>query len=286
MCRAFLLLFLAGALRAERFKVASWNVENYNLTGRMTDGVRRQDYPKSEQAKARLRLVIRAMDADVLALQEMGGPAFVEELRRDLETEGLRYPHAVCLEGPDPDRRTAILAKRPFAAVRREPRIETGFALPSPRETVALVNRGLLGVTVRAAGHDVAIVTIHLKSRLTRDPRDPRGEGERRAEAAAIRARLSPAGFLLLCGDFNDGPAAAATSLFARDFLLRLDPADAAGETWTYRNDRKGPMNRSDYLFVSPALRPRVIRTAVIDSPSVRLASDHRPLLTVFELPP
>jgi hypothetical protein len=55
--------------------------------------------------------VIRALDADLLVLQEMGGQAYLEELRRDLATEGLDYPHAFLLEADDGQRHVALLAK-------------------------------------------------------------------------------------------------------------------------------------------------------------------------------
>ena len=74
--------------------------------------------PKPEREKEALRAVIRATNADILAVQEIGGPAFVEELRRDLSGEGLAYPHTATLEGPDPHRRMAFLSKCSRSRVR------------------------------------------------------------------------------------------------------------------------------------------------------------------------
>ena len=82
-------------------KIGTYNVENYGPANRMTAAGYRKDYPKPEEAKRALRDVIRAMDADLLFLQEMGGPAHLEELRRDLAAEGLNYAHATVLAAAD-----------------------------------------------------------------------------------------------------------------------------------------------------------------------------------------
>lgn len=285
-----LLLLIPSALAAERLRVATWNLENYNVIDRMTPDGWRRAAPKAEKQKDALRRVVRALNADLLAVQEVGGPEFVEELRRDLIAEGVTYAHAATLEGPDPHRRVAVFSKKPFTAIRSHARLETGFGIPSPNERVALVNRGLLGVEIRVAGKSVALYVVHLKSRLTRDPRDPRSENERVAEASAVLRRLAddgvgkPETLAILAGDFNDGPNTKSVSGFAPSFV-RLEPKDARGETWTYRNDRKGFLNRSDYLFATPAMNACAVRTFLPDSPACIEASDHRPVAADFEIP-
>lgn len=280
---ALLLSALAsGPLRAERLRVASYNLENYNLADRRTPDGFSKNAPKTERAKTALRAVIRAMNADVLAVQEIGGPAFTEELRRDLAAEGLDYPHTVTLEGPDPHRRLAILSKRPFVAVHRHARVETGFALPSPGEDRALMNRGLLGVSLDFDGRTWRIVTAHLKSRITRDKADPRGEGERRAEIAAALAKLGPtetAPPTLLLGDFNDGPNSAVVTAITRAGFRRLRAEDTRGDTWTYRNDAKGFYDHADHAFVSASAPERTVVARLPEHPLARLASDHRPVI-------
>ena len=104
--------FLAYGLRlpAETLTVASYNVENYLATNRMVEGTYRQDYPKPEAAKQALRAVIRALNADVIALEEMGPRPYLDELQRDLAREGLAYPHAELLEAADVRRRLSLVA--------------------------------------------------------------------------------------------------------------------------------------------------------------------------------
>ncbi len=291
----FFALMAATTSPAEKLRVATYNLENYNLSDRMSPDGFSKNAPKPEKQKDALRAVIRAMNADILAVQEIGDARFVGELQRDLGTDGIRYPHTVVLDGPDPHRHVAVFSKKPFAKTIRHERLETGFQIPSPGERLALVNRGLLGVTVKVEGRTVSLYTVHLKSRLTRDKRDPRAEKERLAESGAIRAQLAADGagtretLALLAGDFNDGPNSATLTRFAvleqRPFLLMLDAPDATGATWTYRNDTKGFYDRSDYAFATPALRPFITRVRALDHPRTGEASDHRPVVVDFEIP-
>ena len=121
--RAFLALSLGlfawgAVLRGgETLVVATYNIENYGPANRMTEAGYRKDYPKPEAEKQALRRVIRGLNADVLVLQEMGGERYLEELRRDLRTEGLDYPHVALANAADADRHVALLSKRALKAV-------------------------------------------------------------------------------------------------------------------------------------------------------------------------
>jgi endonuclease/exonuclease/phosphatase family metal-dependent hydrolase len=134
-------LILATA-RAETLTVATYNVENYVAADRMTEAGYRKEYPKPEAEKQALRAVIRGLNADILALQEMGGAPYLEELRRDLRAEGIDYAYAALLEGPDVDRHVALLARRPPKAVKHH--VNLGFTYFGAREQV---KRGLLEAT-------------------------------------------------------------------------------------------------------------------------------------------
>src|SRR4051812_46228676 len=103
--------------RAESLKVATYNVENYGPANRITEAGYRKDYPKPEPEKRALRTVIRALNADVLVVQEMGPQVYLDELRRDLKSEGLDYPHATLATAADTDRHLAVMSKRPLVAV-------------------------------------------------------------------------------------------------------------------------------------------------------------------------
>jgi endonuclease/exonuclease/phosphatase family metal-dependent hydrolase len=282
------LLLVAG--RAEVLTIATYNVENYTLADRMVDSVHRKEYPKPEAEKTALRAVIRQLDVDVLALQEIGGEPFLNELQRDLKREGADYPHRVVLQADDNERMIAVLSKRPFAAVRKhDDLIFRYFNAPSK------VKRGLLEVRFATASGEVTLFVVHLKSRYTERSDDPDAALQRAGEAAAIRDRvltvftdLATSQFLI-AGDFNDGP----TSRPVRAMLERgsmkitdwLPAADERGHVWTHFYRREASYSRVDHILVSPGLLPRVRgKTGRIqDSPEVGLASDHRPVSVAIE---
>ena len=127
--------------------------------------------------------MIRALGADLLALQEIGSPAALEELRRDLKSEGLDYPASAFLEAADRERHVALLSRRPFLAVRPHP--DLAFAYRGGQERV---KRGLLEAVVATEEGDLTVFVVHLKSRLTEREDDPEAADRRVAEAAAVRA--------------------------------------------------------------------------------------------------
>ncbi len=237
-------LAAVGATPGGTLTVATYNVENYNSASRQTEAGYRPDYPKPEAQKTALRTVIRRLDADVLALQEMGGPPYLEELRRDLRAEGLDYPFGTVLEadGLDPERHVAVLSKRPFTSVTRhsdlvakfsgtqervkrgllEVRIAVGstasaLSTPSTLSTSSgQASSGRAGSGAAAGGGELTLFIVHLKSRLTERSEDPESAAQRAAEAEAVRDRVlkifpdpAAAKFLIL-GDANAGRAARA----------------------------------------------------------------------------
>ena len=108
-CSFCLVLVLA---RAETLTIATYNIENYGPADRVTEAGYRKDYPKPEPEKRALRAVIRALDADVLVLQEMGGQPYLDELRHDLKQAGLDYPYAALAVAADADRHVALLSRK------------------------------------------------------------------------------------------------------------------------------------------------------------------------------
>lgn len=285
-----LLLFLvAGRLAGEPLRIATWNVGNYGPTGRVTSAGYRSDYPKPEAEKAALRATLHRLDADVLALQEMGPPAYLEELARDLAREGLHYPHRAIAADGEP-RRNALLSRRPLHAVQTHRDLEFPYLGQTAR-----LRRGLLEASLATPEGDLTLIVLHLKSPLSDDPRDPRADALRRAEAGAVRDRLRErfpdsrgARFLLLgdCNEVPNGPAVQTLRRRGRTEMLRLAPAaDDRGDSWTHHHRRGETYARVDLFLYSPALAPWIAGPGVIlDGSDVRQASDHRPV--VIELAP
>lgn len=280
---AWLCFLVASDLSAETVRVASYNLYNYLDTGRWVDGHYRQDYPKPEKEKAAARAVILAVEPDVLALQEIGGPLHLAELRADLKRAGLDYPFAECLEAADDNRRVAILSKLPFRA---SGHTDTDFKYFEGRE---MPKRGMLEASFGAGESAWTLFVVHLKSRWTDREDDPmsakRREGEARALRDRIRERYPPesAPRYLVAGDFNDSKRSGPVRRFLEvgDIeLARLAPCvDSRGEAWTFHYRSADRYERVDFLLVSPALWPAVIPGSCLihdAQPETGFASDHR----------
>jgi endonuclease/exonuclease/phosphatase family metal-dependent hydrolase len=267
-------------------------VENYVATNRLVDGVYREGYPKPEAAKAALRTVIRALDADVIALQEIGPRPYLEELRRDLASEGSEYSYAEWLEAADTERHIAVLSRRPFKSVKGHADLVFPYFGVSER-----VKRGLLEVRFETkAGGEWTLFVVHLKSRFTDRADDVESALRRAGEAVAVRDRVlsvfpdpAKARFLIV-GDCNDGP----TSRPLRALSARgntpiaeiLAAADLRGETWTHFYRKADTYSRVDYVLVSPGFKSAVVGGAatIFDGPETRVASDHRPVVVRLEM--
>jgi len=288
LCSFCLLLACA---RAETLTIATYNIENYGPADRTTEAGFRKEYPKPETEKAALRRVMRGLDADVLALQEMGGQPYLDELRRDLKSEGLDYPFAALANADDADRHTALLSKHPLKDITTHADLEFAYFTAKER-----VKRGLLEATLATAAGDVTIFVLHLKSRFTERADDPLCAAKRAGEATAIRdcvLRKFPApaeARFVILGDCNDGKSSRAIAHLQKrgktEIATLLPAADSRGETWTHDYRREETYTHVDHVFVSPGLvaSARGGAAKIHDGDGVREASDHRPVIVVLTL--
>jgi len=284
-------LALPLAAAAEPLVLGTYNLENYGLANRRTEQGFEREYPKPEAEKDAVRQVIADLRADVLGLQEMGTEADLDELRRDLRSEGINYDYGATMEGEDRNRHLAILAKRPLRAVRRHAVLAFNY-LGGRAE----VKRGLLEAVVATPAGDLAIFVVHLKSHLTERKEDPEGAARRLAEAAAVRDCIlqefpDPSrGRYVVLGDCNDGSHSPTLQRLerrgARIVAVRLPAADSRGETWTEAWRRGDRYSELDHILVAPGLMAAVAGGAarIADGAAVGRASDHRPVRVCLEL--
>lgn len=277
---------------AIELRLATFNVENYTATNRMTSVGYRKAYPKSEKSKAALRRVIKQMNADVIVLQEMGAKPYLDELQRDLRSEGMDYPFAFVVEAEDEVRHVALLAKKPLRHV--EAHTDLDFKYFEGRE---VVKRGLLEAVVETPHGDVTLWAMHLKSRYE-DRKDDSDSTKRRAgEATAIRNFIlkrfpdPQSSRFLIMGDFNDVKRSASVRYMKKRgqlVITKLLPAkDSRGEHWTYHYKRADTYSRVDHALVSPGLYEWVKdgEARIVDGADVEIASDHRPLVVTLQFP-
>ena len=283
------LLFLlwlsaVGWTSAETLRIATYNLRNYLIMDRLVGGQWRPEYPKPEAEKAAIREAILEVEPDVLVLQEIGGPGFLEELRRDLEADGLGYPHAMLIEAADEVRHVAVLSRVEPTAVARHTDLD--FKYLDGRE---VVKRGMLELTFAGArGGAFKLFAVHLKSRWTEHDADPEAQQRRAREARACRNRVIERTFeagrpaFMVVGDFNDHPNSAPLRRFDHrgDLQIgtRLEAVDSRGEHWTYFYAKALRYSTVDGFVLSEPLMPQVVggEGRVHDGAGSLQGTDHR----------
>jgi len=292
-----LLLSLCSlAAHADTFRVATYNVENY-----LDQPTETRKFVKSARAKARICESIRALNPDVLALEEMGSTNALLELRASLKAQGLDFPYWEHVNGWDTNIHVAILSRLPFAASR--PHTNENFLLDGRRFAVS---RGFAEVTVQAdTNFTFTLIAAHLKSRR---PVPEADEAQLRLEEAKVlrglvdaRFQADPGAKLIVLGDFNDVKDSESTKTVigrGRFKLIDTRPAERNGDnepneiarfeprnvTWTHYYGKEDTYSRVDYILISPALAPHWVKekTYILTIPNWGAASDHRPIVATF----
>jgi len=294
---AIALLALAGLNTfAGTVRVATYNVENYLDAPTAT-----RPHVKTDAAKAKVRESIRALNPDVLALEEMGGTNAFLELRASLKTDGLDFPYWEHVSSYDTNIHVAVLSKLPIIA--RRPHTNEVFLLDGKRFQV---KRGFAEVDIQAATNFVfTLYVAHLKSHLTTAEADEAEErlGEAKVLRGILDQRLArePNARFLVAGDFNDLKDSAPVKTIlghGKTKLFDARPAERNGDTapgeppyfeprnvvWTYFYGKSDTFSRIDYLLFSPALKTRWLadESYIPKIPNWGVGSDHRPIVAAF----
>lgn len=285
-----LILFFSLALHAKVITIAEYNLQNFNTSDRVTEGIWRQNYPKPEKEKAALIEVITHANPDILVMEEMGGEEYLAELQTRLRAAGVHYPYRTIVPGGDPTRRLAALSKIKFTA-RYFGRLAFNYA--GKRESSL---RGLLQMEFLTDDQSWRIYGVHLKSRITSEENkwDAEAEKFRVAEANALREQIlrmeNLEGAYLVTGDFNDNPRSSALRRFLtkgdKTLTVMITPLDSHGEVWTHRWESQGSYSRIDYFLASPAMLPALLPNSarIIDIPAAANASDHRMICVAVDI--
>jgi endonuclease/exonuclease/phosphatase family metal-dependent hydrolase len=249
-----LVALAAPAFAAEptRIRVLSYNIRH----GEGMDG---------KLDLERIAKVIRSVDPDVVALQEVDRgvkrtngvdePAELGRLtkmapifERNIPFQGGDYGNAVLSRLPVTDHRNVHVPSHYVGEQRGALVVE--LTAPDARRT------------------PLRFIATHIDYR----PNDAeRMESVKRIEEVA---REKPTVPTLLVGDLNSMPDSRVMKAFGENWT-RTDSTPLP----TYPADK--PERQIDYVLVRPAPRWKVVETRVLDEP---LASDHRPLLVVLEL--
>lgn len=237
---------------------------------------------KSPEQRAMLAARIRAMNVDVLALQEVEDIDVLREFVRD--NLGGLYPYVTLIEGNDPRLiDVAVLSRLPLGAVS-----SWQHAVHPDRPSERVFGRDLLEIEVLDPTRRTRLFTLfntHLKSHFVDYKVDDkvaaaRANNERRRRqgeviASILRARTRPDAPYVVVGDMNDPPRSRALRPLADIGLVnalanakdvgkvkRVDASGGPGRAvWTHRfKEARMPAEYAlfDQVWVSAALAPRV----------------------------
>jgi endonuclease/exonuclease/phosphatase family metal-dependent hydrolase len=294
-----LILFVPFLVRAELFRIAAYNLENY-----LDQPTETRRFVKSPEAKAKIRESIHALKPDVISFEEMGTTNALFELHDSLKAEGLDFPYWEHVIGHDTNIHVALLSRFPITA--RRPHTNDNFLLDGRRFSVS---RGFLEVDIQVKSNfSFTLLGAHLKSKRAVPEAD---EAELRLqEARLLRARVdailsaNPSANLVVLGDLNDTKDSQSTKAIigtGKFKLMDTRPAERNGDdvtnpdhrgspvnvTWTYYYPVQDSYSRIDYILLSPAMAREWVKneTFVLSLPNWGIGSDHRPIVAGFEVP-
>jgi uncharacterized protein len=273
----------SGDAATGNYRIATFNVRRFFDTA-CASGIcgsgEYEELPSLQQFEARaaqLAEAIRALDADVIALQEIETQACLDAL-----TARLDMPHAVLGEiGSTASVDVAVVSRTPIDLVATH-RANEPLALPDG--TVTLFSRELLEVHVR--GGAVVVFAAHFKSKSNDEPARRLAEAQHASRIVNELAAREPAAVVVLAGDLNDTPGSPpldALTLAGGLVRAAADLPEAAQATYIF--DGRG--QAIDHILVAPGNAGlRVPRSARVWRDAGGWGgSDHAALTTDFALP-
>ena len=282
-----------------QLRFLSYNIRNYLTMTRFVDGERRDRRKPPGEVDALVQIIVEARP-DILGICEIGTEEDLAELNDKLSEKGLTLEHSTYASGADDTRRLALLSRYPIVATNSAGAngsltYQSIDADNRPKEFA--MSRGILDATVQVDELRFRFLGVHLKSK--REVPEGHQDLMRRHEAYLLRRHadriLAQDPEVLLCvyGDLNDtrrespvrsiqGPTQSTR------YLEALSHKDSRGAVWTQYWDYQHVYSRFDYVLANRALRPLFDQKSsrIIDDPRWSTASDHRALLSVFDLHP
>lgn len=136
-----------------------------------------------------------------------------------------------------------------------------------------LHQRGAAAALMSYRGQQFALAGTHLDLRS-----EPRVRHVAELDQA-LASVLPPGTPVIVAGDMNDTPGSPVWQALCAQ---RVDAAAAASDDPDVTFSAQSPRRRIDGVFVDPRFSVREVQ--VVDSPDVRLGSDHRPVVVDLEL--
>ena len=199
----------------------------------------------------RIADVLREIDADVVALQEvpLGGAGRVDVLARVRDALGVEAAEGPTLDTAARRYGNAVLSRWPIVAVRT---VDLSFGAREPR--------GALDADLTCHGHPLRVVATHLGL----SPAERRHQVERLLEVFDTEAMP-----VLLMGDINEW------FVWGRSLRRLVSHFQQAPAPATFPSRR--PLLALDRIWIRP--RRRLLTVRAHATPLARIASDHLPLV-------
>jgi endonuclease/exonuclease/phosphatase family metal-dependent hydrolase len=263
-------------------RVATFNCENLVARYQFNKGMPKEDLAAEgwlrEQTKFTLhdpvskRLTgkaVKAVEADIVALQEVENLAVVKRFRTQYLGGFRAYRHLVLVEGNDPrfiD--LAVLSRFPIVHVRTYQNLKE-----SPHKRAFIFSRDCLEVDIDVDGFPVSLFVNHFKSMIggraqTRERRMIQARTVKTIVEKRFGSRAGESPFLIL-GDLNDYPESDRHGPSGIGEIILWDQVENVigrlpeGERWTHYYKGDEAYRQLDYILVSNALTNRVKSVAV-----------------------
>jgi len=188
-------LLITSLFGADKLRVATYNVDN--LFDLKKDGHEYKEYiPNTESRwnkraywvkRKNLTKVIKEIDADILALEEVESLQALKDLRATLKQDGLYYPYFKIADKKNTTVKVALLSKIPFVYT-REIMVRYSYKY-----------RNILEAKFKIGHEELYVFVNHWKSKSG-------SEKMRVVSAKALIKRIKDIGFdknIIILGDFN-----------------------------------------------------------------------------------
>jgi endonuclease/exonuclease/phosphatase family metal-dependent hydrolase len=305
---------LAGHALADTLTIATFNCEfltrpkvhvkyglSFNLSGTARQeweqpGFRDQKFNEATKVVAE---VIHSINADVIALTEVGDATDVEELRSEVRALGFDYRSMAVCDSADTvtKQHVAVLSRFPLTALKASIPGREGYLeeLDDPEtEDDTGISKGMR-VTVLAHGREIILYVLHLASERGGHEQDQ----QRISQASIVRRHYLPSvkegRMVIVAGDLNE-KRGQPTLLRIRglhdidaDLIQtghkRYFDSHKLDTRWTY--EFEGVRQQIDHVLLSYSVKDACkrggikARTFHHDNP---LASDHRPFIVTLRL--
>jgi endonuclease/exonuclease/phosphatase family metal-dependent hydrolase len=298
----------------DTLRVATWNVENFvdRHDDPYVDAERENDPGEAMAGRVeRFARAVRAMNADVVVVQEMESEAFLQQIVEERLPES-GYAFFASTESPTWFQNVVVMSRYPLGVLRSYADVVTPLVGQTTDDgepaATALINHRLWMVDVRtSAGPSARALTLvgaHLKAGSSARDRAWR-TGQIRflhTELTRLLARR-PDADILVAGDLNATADSPELRLLLNDparpapdslrgnvpgvFTARFTDPLHGTDTFTYPSD--APSRQLDYLLPNRPLRSGLVDGSMrVASPlpdsQMAATSDHLPVVATFRI--